>query len=1132
MVQITGAVNLTGMIAPTDTTDVYPTHSSEYGKGGYREVANLVERDGIPSPRRVGGMLVTTQDTGKIYRLGSGLTNSDWVEVSMPDTTDISNWNTAHGWGDHGVEGYATETYVSTAISNLIDSAPGTLDTLNELAAALGDDPNFATTITNSIATKVSKSGDTMTGPLVLSGSPTLGSHASTKDYVDSAVNGVSSAVGSLTTDDILEGTSNLYYTDARVDARIPTNISAFSNDVGYITSYVDTNDYVDSATFSTISGNITLGRTGGLSDISVNLDGRYLKIGNAYDSWELRTDNISRGNVDSLEAVNFISGDNITIGYNYNFENEITINAPTQISAFNNDVGYITGYTEVDTLDSVTSRGNVTTNDIRVNNLTVDGNLIVEGTTTTINAQELAIEDNIIYLNEGSTVTNPDLGWSGNYNDGTYRHAGMFRDATDGVFKAFEGYTPEPGQSIDTTHASFSLADLQVENLLVNSSPTLGSHATSKSYVDNAVSSISTTVGNLDTDDVPEGTSNLYYTDARSRASISVSGSLGYNSTTGVISYTQPTNVSAFNNDSGYLTSYTETDPTVPNHVKSITTTEKSNWNTAYSWGDHSTQGYLTSETDSQTLTFNSPNLSISNGNTVDLSALLDDTDTNTYLSSMSFNTTNGVLTATLNDSSTVTVDLDGRYSTTDTTYAQATSTTLGLVKIGYSENGKNYPVELSNGQMFVNVPWTDTNTDTDNYVDSVAFNTTNGILTLGRTGALADLTVDLDGRYSTTDTNTTYSAGDGLQLNGTTFNIKGSEIPGSADLNTYRTTGIYSQNANADAASGLNYPVALAGMLEVINDDKGNGIHTVQRYSQYSSTNVYHRYYYSGTWSSWRNLSQDTNTITNYSAGTGLTLSGTTFAVDSSIATETYVNTQISNLVDTAPTALDTLNELAAALGDDPNFATTVTNSISNKVSKSGDTMSGALVVNTIDSGNPSAATDNIRVSGYGIIGNRGTFYVTNPGTVQIGVGATHNADPAFSFTSTKNTSHKSLDVSGEIVATGDVCAYGTVSDIRQKENVLKLENALEKVNQLNGYTFNYIGKEDRMTGVMAQEVAEVLPEAVFETKAFGAEESTMAVRHGNMVGLLIEAIKDLTEENKYLKNKIEQINKKLNL
>ena len=65
-----------------------------------------------------------------------------------------SNWNTAYGWGDHSTQSYATQTYVGTAVSNLVDSSPAALDTLNELAAALGDDPNFATTVTNSIALK------------------------------------------------------------------------------------------------------------------------------------------------------------------------------------------------------------------------------------------------------------------------------------------------------------------------------------------------------------------------------------------------------------------------------------------------------------------------------------------------------------------------------------------------------------------------------------------------------------------------------------------------------------------------------------------------------------------------------------------------------------------------------------------------------------------------------------------------------------------------------------------------------------------------------------------------------------------------------------------------------------------
>src|SRR5210317_642436 len=62
------------------------------------------------------------------------------------------------------LSGYATQSYVNTQVSNLVDSAPGALNTLNVLAAALGDDANFSTTVTNSIATKLSLAGGTVSG--------------------------------------------------------------------------------------------------------------------------------------------------------------------------------------------------------------------------------------------------------------------------------------------------------------------------------------------------------------------------------------------------------------------------------------------------------------------------------------------------------------------------------------------------------------------------------------------------------------------------------------------------------------------------------------------------------------------------------------------------------------------------------------------------------------------------------------------------------------------------------------------------------------------------------------------------------------------------------------------------------
>ena len=148
--------------------------------------------------------------------------------------------------------------YTDAEISAIVDGAPGTLDTLNELAAALGDDANLSTTLSTQIGTKVSKSGDTMTGTLTLSGAPSSANHAATKAYVDSAVTG---GTGALDTDDITEA-GNLYYTNARVDARIPTNVSTFTNDSGYLTSVgtINYNDLSNKPTIPTNNNQLTNG--------------------------------------------------------------------------------------------------------------------------------------------------------------------------------------------------------------------------------------------------------------------------------------------------------------------------------------------------------------------------------------------------------------------------------------------------------------------------------------------------------------------------------------------------------------------------------------------------------------------------------------------------------------------------------------------------------------------------------------------------------------------------------------------------------------------------------------------------------------------------------------------------------
>ena len=297
----------------------------------------------------------------------------------------------------------------------------------------------------------------------------------------------------------------------------------------------------------------------------------------------------------------------------------------------------------------------------------------------------------------------------------------------------------------------------------------------------------------------------------------------------------------------------------------------------------------------------------------------------------------------------------------TTNTTGPNSTSTTASRTYLVQRNSSDNT-------QLVVNVPWSDTNTNTTNFnvqanggtqVNISAgeeVNFINGTITTAAVTNQANPTVTFNhnnvsrtnntstaqpaygGTFTAIDsittssqghvtavntktvtipasdnTNTTYSAGDGLRLDGTTFNIEGNEIPGSVDLNTYRTTGTYPQNANSDALSGSNYPVSLAGILQVINDDFGNGLHTAQLYSQYNSTNLWHRTYYNGTWQSWRNLAQDTDTVyslplaangTRGGVQIGYTENGKNYPVE--LASEKmFVNVPWTDTVYSLPTA-----------------------------------------------------------------------------------------------------------------------------------------------------------------------------------------------------------------------------------
>jgi hypothetical protein len=152
------------------------------------------------------GNLWFNSETGILYVYVEDTDSQQWVQPSVPlanlsdvaftgsynDLTDIPEGTNVDltGYATESfvttaisnidisavvLTGLATEDYVDTAISNLVDTAPATLNTLNELAAALNDDANFATTVTTALGTKAPINNPIFTGTVTLAnGAPTI----------------------------------------------------------------------------------------------------------------------------------------------------------------------------------------------------------------------------------------------------------------------------------------------------------------------------------------------------------------------------------------------------------------------------------------------------------------------------------------------------------------------------------------------------------------------------------------------------------------------------------------------------------------------------------------------------------------------------------------------------------------------------------------------------------------------------------------------------------------------------------------------------------------------------------------------------------------------------------------------
>lgn len=158
-------------------------------------------------------------------------------------------------------------------------------------------------------------------------------------------------------------------------------------------------------------------------------------------------------------------------------------------------------------------------------------------------------------------------------------------------------------------------------------------------------------------------------------------------------------------------------------------------------------------------------------------------------------------------------------------------------------------------------------------------------------------------------------------------------------------------------------------------------------------------------------------------------------------------------------------------------------------------------ALFVNNLD--NPVLFVDALNNNNYIGVGTTAplyNFHVNGQSyfSENIGIGTTPN-------------DNYKLNVLGNIYSSSNIYTYGSListSDARIKTNIKRIEGALNKVLEINGYTYNKNGVTKRETGLIAQELEAVLPEAVFEDP----ESKLLNISYPNLMGLIVEAIKEL--------------------
>lgn len=304
-------------------------------------------------------------------------------------------------------------------LANLIQTAPDTLDTLAEIATALTDANGIVNTaIDGAISDEVTNRNSAI--------AEAIGSEETARDEAISLA--VNNSASDILSAKIVNGTGISKSYDAQTGELTISAGSSLATDTEVATAVSDHNS--DTTNVHGISDTSALATKAGVETLTN-------KTISAADN----TVTVNLSDVIDVTAsaseVNILDGATLTVT-ELNYVDGVTSNIQTQLDA-------------KAPLANPTFTGTLAAADI-----SITGDLTVGGTTTTVNATDLVVTDPLIYIGEGNDANVVDLGLVSSFNNGSYQHAGIVRDATDGVWKLFSSVEDEPTTTINFSQAVY----------------------------------------------------------------------------------------------------------------------------------------------------------------------------------------------------------------------------------------------------------------------------------------------------------------------------------------------------------------------------------------------------------------------------------------------------------------------------------------------------------------------------------------------------------------------------------------------------------------------------------------------------------------------------------------------------